>query len=244
MDCRKWLNQYSIDVKLKYNSYATQSNYISCVKLFLDNFNRYREPKEIPTTEIKEWLLTAKTINTRKHRLCAVKSFYQLTMGMPAKIDKIPYPKHERKIPVVLSVSEIQRMFNVCHNLKHKVIFAILYSCGLRVSELINLKWKDIDRSRMVINIIAAKGKKDRQVMLPDDIIPLLKDYWRHYKSVTYVLNGQMRLQYSKESVLNVMKQLAATGWSTACLQPASSVYWLLSRPPASPRLRCRWRAA
>ena len=93
MDCRKWVDKYSIDCKLKYNSEATRSNYISCVGIFLNHFNKYREPKEIPTIEIKEWLLLAKTINTRKHRLCSVKSFYELTVGMPNKIDKIPYPK-------------------------------------------------------------------------------------------------------------------------------------------------------
>lgn len=59
--------------KFKYNSKATQKNYISCVTQFLYQFNKYREPKEVPTQEIKEWLLTANTINTRKHRLCAVK---------------------------------------------------------------------------------------------------------------------------------------------------------------------------
>lgn len=213
MDCRKWLDKYSTDCKMKYNSEATVSNYISCVSLFINHFTKdYREPKEIPTQEIKEWLLSAKTINTRKHRICAVKSFYQLTVGMPSKIDKIPYPKKEKKLPIVLSQEEIQRMFDVCENLKHKVILALLYSCGLRVSELINLKWQHIDRSRMIINIIQAKCNKDRQVMLSPDIIPLLEKYYIEYRPKEYVLNGQFpekRLQYSEKSVGEVIKQLA-----------------------------------
>lgn len=209
MDCRKWLNKYSTDCKLRYNSEATVSNYVSCVNVFLNHFNKYREPKEVPTQEIKEWLLLAKTINTRKHRLCAIKSFYELSVGMPSKIDKIPYPKSEKKLPIVLSKDEIQRMFDVCKNKKHKVILGLLYSCGLRVSELINLKWCHIDRSRMIINVIAAKGKKDRQVMLAQPIIKLLEDYWKEYKSVEYVLNGQFDLQYSERSVGQVIKQLA-----------------------------------
>lgn len=81
-------------------------------------------------------------------------------------------------------------MFSVCENLKHKVILSLLYSAGLRVSELINLKWQHIDRSRLVINIIAAKGNKDRQVMLTPSIVPLLEKYWNEYKSKEYVLNG------------------------------------------------------
>ena len=101
-------------------------------------------------------------------------------------------------------------MFNVCENKKHKVILALLYSCSLRVSELINLKWKDIDRSRMIINIIQAKGNKDRQVGLNDPLIKLLEDYYHEYKSVIYVLNGQgSSRQYSERSVGEVVKQLA-----------------------------------
>lgn len=209
MDIRKWLDQYSTDVRLKYNSTATQDNYISCVRLFLAAFKHYREPKEVPTGEIKQWLLRAATINTRKHRLCAVKSFYQMTVGMPAKIDKIPYPRAEKKLPIVLSQDEIQRMFNACDNLKHRVILALLYSAGLRVSELINLKWSHIDRSRMIINILAAKGKKDRQVMLSEALIPLLEKYYREYRPKEYVLNGQTTPQYSETSVNQVVKQLA-----------------------------------
>lgn len=210
MDYRKWIEKYSIDCKLKYNSINTQENYISQVNSFLNYFTKdFREPKEIPTERIKMWLLEVSSPNTRNHRLCAVKSFYQLTVGMPMKIDKIPFTKKDKKLPIVLSVEEIQRMFNVCDNLKHKVILSILYSCGLRVSELIDLKWNNIDRSRMTINVIAGKGNKDRQVMLSPQLIPLLETYYREYKSKEYVLNGQVELQYSDRSVLQVVKQLA-----------------------------------
>lgn len=208
MDCRKWSDKYSTDCKLKYNSKITQNNYISCVRNFLNNFSKYREPKEIPTQEIKEYLLTFNTINTRKHNLCAIKSFYKLSVNMPNKIDKIPYPKSDKKLPQVLSVEEVQKMFNVCENLKHKVILALLYSCGLRVSELINLKWSNIDRSRMIINILNGKGSKDRQVMLTESLIPLLEKYYREYKTKEFILGGQFSNQYSSRSVLQVIKQL------------------------------------
>lgn len=210
MDILKWSDKYSIDCRLKYNSPATQDNYISQVKSFLAYFRNELEPKAIQTGKIKEWLLEAKTINTRKHRLCAVKSFYELTIKMPDKIDKIPYPRSEKKLPIVLSREEVQRMFSVCENLKHKSILCLLYSCGLRVSELINLKWSHIDRSRMIINIIAAKGNKDRQVMLSESIIPTLEEYYRTYKSKEYVLNGwKDEPQYTAESVGKVVKKLA-----------------------------------
>lgn len=211
MDCRKWIERYSIDCRLKYNSVNTQENYISQVRAFLFYFEKmYREPKEIPTERIKLWILSKDSINTRNHRLCAVKSFYEITVGMPMKIEKIPFGKKDKKLPIVLSQEEIQRMFTACENLKHKVILSLLYAAGLRVSELINLKWQHIDRSRMIINIIQAKGKKDRQVMLAPSLIPLLENYYRQYKPVIYVLNGQADLaQYSERSVGEVVKQLA-----------------------------------
>jgi integrase/recombinase XerD len=210
MDIRKWSDRYSIDCRLKYSSHATQDNYISQVKSFLWHFKNEVEPKSIPNEKIKLWLLEAKTINTRKHRLCAINSFYGLTVSMPEKIAKIPYPKADKKLPIVLAQEEIQKMFDACENLKHRAMLALLYSCGLRASELINLRWQNIDRKRMIINIIKAKGNKDRQVMLAPDIIPLLENYYLKYRSVDYVFNGwKSEPQYSARSVGEVIKQLA-----------------------------------
>jgi integrase/recombinase XerD len=209
MEFRKWYDRYSTDSRLKYPSKRTQENYLCSVGTFLNYFKNEVEPKSISTQSIKEWLLTFNTINTRNHKLCAIKSFYEITVGMPIKLDKIPFSKKDKKLPIVLSVDEIQRMFDVCQNKKHRVILALLYSCSLRVSDLINLKWTNIDRSRMIINIIEGKGRKDRQVGLNDKLIELLKEYYLQYKSKIYVLNGQSSEQYSAESVRNVVKQLA-----------------------------------
>lgn len=209
MNIRKYIDDYSRDIQLVYNSEATKENYKSQVWRFLNHFKDEVEPKAIPNEKIKDWLLEAKTINSRKHRLCAINSFYKITVGMPSKIQKIPYPKSEKKLPIVLSQDEVQKMFDVCENLKHKVILTLLYSCGLRVSELINLQWSNIDRSRMIINILNGKGKKDRQVMLPEVVIPLLEKYWHQYKTKTYILSGQFSDKYSAKSVSEVLKQLA-----------------------------------
>ena len=210
MNIGKYIQLYSEDLKLKNYSSSTIENYCSQVKLFLSDHEKVAtKPSEVSERQIKEWLLKAKSINGRKHRLSAVKLFYHLTAKQPLKFKHIEYPRSDKKLPIVLSQDEIQRMFNVCENTKHKVILAILYACGLRVSELINLKWSHIDRSRMVINIIHGKGGKDRQVMLPEQIIPILIKYYKEYHSKEYVLNGQFSLQYSQQSVLQVVKQLA-----------------------------------
>jgi len=209
MNIRKYIDDYSRDIELVYNSKATKNNYKSQIWCFLNHFKNEVEPKSITNAKIKDWLLEAKTINTRKHRLCALNSFYKITIGMPSKIQKIPYPKSEKKLPIVLSQEEVQKMFDVCENTKHKVILALLYSTGMRVSELINLKWEHFDRSRGIINIIGGKGNKDRQVMLSNDLYPLLEKYWKEYRSFPYVLKGRFSEHYSDRSVGQVMKQLA-----------------------------------
>lgn len=210
MNIGKYIQQYSEDLRLKNYSENTIKNYCSQVELFLKHFEPVAtKPSEISERQIKDWLLEANTINSRKHRISAVKLFYSLTGKQPLKFKYIEYPRADKKLPIVLSQEEVQGMFTACENLKHKVILSLLYACGLRVSELLNLKWSNIDRSRMVINVIAAKGNKDRQVMLPANLIPLLEAYYREYKSKEYVLNGQFALQYSETSVNQVIKQLA-----------------------------------
>lgn len=188
----------------------TIDNYVGCVDLFLRYFDgKETEPSKINEQQIKDYLSTYKQHNTQRSNHSAIKCFYTYTIKQPNKFKYIQYCKKSQKLPIVLSVAEIQKMFSVCANKKHKVILSLLYSCGLRVSELINLKWQHIDRSRMIINIINAKGGKDRQVMLDAIIIPLLEDYYREYKPKEYVLNGQFSLQYSEQSVGQVIKQLA-----------------------------------
>jgi len=121
-----WLDRYCTDSKLKYPSVKTQENYQSSVKSFLYKFKDVKEPSRISTQEIKEWLCSFDTINTRNHKLCGIKSFYEITVGMPLKLDKIPFSKKDKKLPIVLSIDEVQSMFKACVNTKHKVITHIL----------------------------------------------------------------------------------------------------------------------
>lgn len=189
-------------------SEQTIENYASCVRKFFDWSNK-DHPKNINESDIRRFLSLFDQPNTQRAYHSAIKKFYAICLNQKDKFRYIPYCKKSNKLPIVLSVDEIQAMFNACDNLKHKVILAILYSCGLRVSELINLKWSHIDRSRMIVNIVQAKGKKDRQVALPVNLIPILEKYYLQYKPKEYVLNGQTELQYSERSVGQVIKQLA-----------------------------------
>lgn len=197
--------------EMKRRNYAQNSidNYVSCLNVFFSQ-SKSDHPKNIHEKEIKDFLCKKEIVNTQRNYHSAIKKYFDVILGQKYKFKYIPYARKEQKLPIVLSVDEVQKMFSVCDNTKHKVIMALLYSCGLRVSELINLKWQDIDRSRMIINIIQAKGNKDRQVMLTPSLIPLLEQYYKEYKSKVYVLNGwKDELQYTDRSVGQVVKQLA-----------------------------------
>lgn len=211
MNISEHTDNFIQEMKRRNYSKNTIESYSSCIKFFFSQ-SKKDHPKNINENDIKYFLGTFKEVNTQRNYHSAIKKFYDICLGQKNKFRYIPYAKKNNKLPIVLSVEEIQRMFSVCENLKHKVILGLLYSCGLRVSELINLKWNHVDRSRKVINIIQAKGNKDRQVGLPEDIIELLTDYWKVYKSKEYVLNGQFpekKLQYSDRSVGEVINQLA-----------------------------------
>jgi len=210
MNIPKHTDIFTKEMQRRNYSENTVKNYTSNLSLFFKFFEGKEHPLHLNENNIKEYLGQFNEPNTQRSHHGAIKLYYDICHGQKDKFRYIPYCKKSKKLPIVLSVEEMQRMFDVCDNLKHRTILALLYSCALRASELINLKWIDIDRSRMVINIRQAKGKKDRQVPLNEKLIEVLTNYYRQYKPKEFVFNGQNEaLQYSKESVLQVVKQLA-----------------------------------
>lgn len=105
-------------------------------------------------------------------------------------MNKIPRAKKEKKLPVVLSPSEVKRIFNATVNIKHKAILMTIYGAGLRVSEAANLKISDIDSSNMQIHIRQGKGKKDRYCMLSPMILNILREYYKYYHPKEWLFQG------------------------------------------------------
>lgn len=211
MNIPKYIEQYRNDLLFKNYSHNTIDNYVSQVDLFLRFYNgRETEPSKINESQIKEWLMLAKTTNSMKHRLSALKLFYKYTIKQPMKFRYIEYPRAEQKLPQPLSEMEVKKLFEACTNLKHKCILSLLFMCGLRVGEVINMKPTDIDRMNMVIRVREGKGKKDRIVPINDMMIKLFENYYRAYKPKEYMFNGQFSLQYSDRSVNQFIKDLGA----------------------------------
>lgn len=105
----------------------------------------------------------------------------------------IPRTKKAKKLPIVLSKDEVKRIINVTANLKHKAIFATTYAAGLRVSEVANLRIKDIDSSNMQIRVSQGKGNKDRYTLLSEKNIEILREYFKVYHPTTWLFPGMLK---------------------------------------------------
>jgi integrase/recombinase XerD len=192
--------------------YREQSikNYVSCVTKFLHHFDtKFTEPIKINESAIKDYLRSFTDHNTQRSVHSAIKCFYHYSMNQHDKFKYIEYCKRSRKLPIVLSQDEVKKMIEATDNLKHRCIMYLMYATGIRVSETINLKIKDIDSSRMVINILNAKGGKDRQVMLPEKLLLKLREYFLKYRPKEHLFEGQFGGQYSQRSISQILKQCA-----------------------------------
>lgn len=150
------------------------------------------------------------TENTLHSRINAVKFYFEQVLKREKFFWEIPRPKKPMKLPKVLSEQEVSRLFNAAKFLKHKAILFTAYSAGLRVSEIINLQWKHIDRLRGQILIEQAKGKKDRFVGLSPVLEDVLIAYYRKckIKPLKYVFESDVQGQpYSARSAQAVFQQ-------------------------------------
>lgn len=154
----------------------------------------------------------------------AIKLYFNTLQNIEIVIDKIHRPKREKLLPNVLSKDEIKKILEAHSNIKHKTMLSVIYSCGLRRNELINLKPADIDSKRNIIIIRQAKGKKDRIVPLSQKVLALLRTYYIGYKPVTWLFEGQRGNEpYDERSLANVLKQAV----EKANIQKPVSLHWL-----------------
>lgn len=141
----------------------------------------------------------------------SIKLFFKEIEGAKLNIELVHRPKREKLLPNVLSKEEIKQILNAPTNIKHKAMLSLIYACGLRRSELLNLKPNDIDSNRGVIIIRQAKGKKDRIAPLSEKILVMLREYYQSFKPITWLFEGQeIGNQYSEKSLQNVLKQSLA----------------------------------
>ena len=145
----------------------------------------------------------------QNQRINAIKFYYEKVLGRKSEYYDIGRPRKERKLPDVLSKEEIAAMIKSTENKKHKFLIALIYSCGLRRSEAINLKTEEIDLKRMQVKIRGAKGRKDRYVPLAKKTLVYLNAYYKNDEPKVFVFEVKRGIKYSATSVYNVIKKTA-----------------------------------
>jgi integrase/recombinase XerD len=140
--------------------------------------------------------------------VCALRFFYHHILHRDWMIEPIPYPRHEEKLPVVLSPAEVAAVFEAAHNLKHRTLLMTIYAGGLRVSEVTHLRVSDIDSQRQAICVHQGKGRKDRQVMLSPKRLEVLRIYWKSYRPRVWLFPDESpEHPVSSETVRRVCRQ-------------------------------------
>jgi integrase/recombinase XerD len=199
-------------LRSKRYSESTITTYSEALKSFLI-FYREKSVEEINNEDVisynNEYILKNNLSASYQNQIVnAIKLFFTIIQETKIEIDKIHRPKRSKLLPNVLSKEEIKLILNAHSNIKHKTMLSLIYSCGLRRSELINLKIADIDSNRNIVIIRQAKGKKDRIVPLSTKILEMLRQYYSIYKPKMWLFEGQNgKEQYSDHSLQSVLKQ-------------------------------------
>lgn len=195
--------------KLKYLNYSdrTIKSYLFYINQFLNNTKI--SPTRLTASDFQSYLdgYSFSSVSQQNQVINAIRFLYKF--GLNKKYDKVSFkrPKSEKKLPQVIDSNYIKYQLSKIDNIKHRAILTLTYSVGLRVSEITNLKIEDIDSKRMLIHIKNAKGRKDRIVPLSQNVLELLREYWKEHKPTDYLFNGQNGGQYSIQSCQKLYKK-------------------------------------
>jgi integrase/recombinase XerD len=182
------------------------------------------EFKEADIRKYQDWLVKTKkvSISTQNTAINAIKFYLEKVVGGERKAYFVERPRKERKLPVILSEEEVLRILSSTPNPKHRLIFATLYSTGMRIGELLNLRIQDVDLERKLVHIKGAKGKKDRISILSENLLPVIKTYYQEYKPNYWFVEGLGRTQYSASSIRKSLERSVAIAHISKHITPHS----------------------
>lgn len=207
---RRCPKEFLQKLELKKYSLNTAKIYIYYFEEFINYYPKL-DLLEINEENIKDYLSyqinLGKADSTLNQIINSIKFYYEMVLGMPNRFYDMERPRKKEQLPEVLDKTEIIKIIDHTNNLKHKCILSVIYSAGLRVSELISLKLTDIDSKRMVIRVKDSKGGKDRYTLLSNNVLEDLRRYFIEYKPNIYLFEGQKNLKYSSSSVLKILKR-------------------------------------
>jgi integrase/recombinase XerD len=181
------------DMTIRQFGERTKRDYIRQVREFTAFLGR--SPDQAEPEDLRRYQLRLASLGASYARMnlasTALRFFFHVTLGRPGfgdRMAKLPSPE---RLPVVLSTEEVALLLAHAPNLKYRAALSVAYGCGLRVSEIANLKVCDIDSARMLIRVEQGKGRKDRYVMLSQDLLDLLRQWWMVKRSRGWLFPGQ-----------------------------------------------------
>jgi integrase/recombinase XerD len=209
-------------------SESTIGTYTDALRIFLKYYH-HKNINEITNDDVIEFnnkyiLANNFSASYQNQVVNGIKLFFRKVENLALNIDLIHRPKRSHPLPNILSKEETKKILEIHTNIKHKVMLSLIYACGLRRSELLNLKPEHIDSDRGLIIIKQAKGKKDRIAPISDKIIVMLREYYKLYKPNYWLFEGQKKGEkYTAESLQSVLKQAL----TKANIMKPATLHWL-----------------
>lgn len=202
------LGNFEKYLNLKNFSKNSISMYIHYVDKFIMSFNKPALHLTIKDAEYYISNYNFTSTSQQNQIYSSIKLFYKYILKIDLS-NKIIFerPRKEKHLPQVIDSSILLDKISKIENIKHKAIISLTYGTGMRVSEICNLKIEDIDSKRMLINIIQAKGRKDRIVPLSQNNLELLRLYFKQFRPKNYLFNGQFDEKYTPSSCNAIVKK-------------------------------------
>lgn len=207
---KNYVKDFATMLRLQRYAESSIKTYTFHLSYFLKLSAKY-DPEDITQKQLEDfviWLVEKKKVGMsyQKAMIATIGKFYKETFQRPVNLKPLYPQRNVNKLPKFLTKMEVKKILNSISNIKHKAILTTIYSCGLRLGELLELKKSDIKTEQNIVLIRKAKGKKDRVVMLSPKLIELLREYYKIYNPKKYLFEGSENEKYSQRSVQQIMK--------------------------------------
>lgn len=224
----KLVEDFRLWMQHKRYSASTIKTYNDSIKSFLD-FNSHKPLAEISNDDMVNYVNShiipgGLSFSFQNQVVNATKLFFREIVKSRIEIDKLERPRREYKLPNVLSKEEVALILNASVNQKHRTMLSLIYACGLRRSELLNLEPANVDSKRGMLTIRNAKGRKDRMVPISQKVIEMLRAYYKAYRPKVWLFEGQKPgEQYSATSLQEVFRAAV----KKAVIRKPATLHWL-----------------
>lgn len=205
------LEQLKLQLEIKRYSSSTQRSYYQAFRSFLKfvyPLGLHHVNKQHVFKYHQEMIQNRNiSRSTQNQSINAIKFYLEHVLRQDKQYFELERPKKEQKLPEILSLEEVQSILNCTSNIKHKAMLTTLYSAGLRIGELLNLRLQDIDSQHMRIWVREGKGVKDRMTLLSPLLVDLLRIYFKQHRPKYFLFEGPEGKRYSGSSVRRILNR-------------------------------------